>query len=31
MRNTATVIDYIMTNTVISGIQQKSAIIKTDI
>ena len=30
-RNTATAIDHIITNTVISGIQQRSGIIKTDI
>ena len=30
-RNTTTVIDHIITNTVISGIQHRSGIIKTDI
>ena len=30
-KNTATAIDYIITNTVISGIQHRSGIIKTDI
>ena len=30
-RNTATAIDHIITNTVISGIQHRSGIIKTDI
>ena len=30
-RNTATAIDHIVTNTVISGIQRRSGIIKTDI
>ena len=30
-RNTATAIDHIITNTVISGIQQRSGIIETDI
>ena len=30
-RNTATAIDHIITNTVISGIQHRSDIIKTDI
>ena len=29
-RNTATTIDYIITNTVISGIHHRSGIIKTD-
>ena len=31
LRNTATVKDHIITNTVISGIQHRSGIIKTDI
>ena len=30
-RNTATAIDYIITNTVISGIQHRFGILKTDI
>ena len=30
-RNTATTIDHIITNTVISGIQSRSGVIKTDI
>ena len=30
-RNTVTALDHIITNTVISGIQHRSAIIKTDI